>query len=68
MSDIFQNSRRTRLPAKVLLSLSNEMYDQLRREAVELQSTVSGVARQRIAQSLARDGKHRAAETRERAA
>lgn len=47
--------RAKRLPVKVLLNLSVEMHERLRREAELLQSNVTAVARSRIAWSLAQD-------------
>jgi len=46
---------RSTLPAKVMLSLSVDMYNRLTREAEELQLSLAGVARRRIARSLAQD-------------
>ncbi len=47
--------RAKRLPVKVLLNLSVEMHERLRREAELLQSNVTAVAQSRIARSLAQD-------------
>ena len=44
-----------RLPAKIMLSLTEAVRDRLKAEADRTQSTVSTVARQRILRSLAED-------------
>jgi hypothetical protein len=55
-----ENSRGRRkrpkhLPVKVLLGLSVEMHERLRREAAFLQSNVNTVVRARLARSIAQD-------------
>ena len=44
-----------RLPAKVLLSLTEAVRDRLQAEADQMQTTVAGAARQRILRTFAED-------------
>lgn len=57
-----------RLTASLMIALTPEMFARLKREADDLQSTVSGVARARIARSFAQDGARGDDETEARAA
>jgi len=58
---VLKRGGRPTYPAKVLLSLTAETHELLRREAEETQSTVAGVARSMIARLLAQDAKRRPA-------
>ena len=54
---LLKRGGRPTYPAKVLLSLTPETYELLRREAEETQSTLAGVARSKLARLLAQDAK-----------
>jgi hypothetical protein len=57
---------RPAFPFKVMLSLSRETYERLKREAEETQSSIAGIARAMIARQHSQEAKSHPAEREQR--